>query len=358
MIESQQFRDKKILLIDKDAKNKNDRTWCFWEDRPGFFETIVHKKWSELSIETEQVSTPLRISPYEYKMIRGLDLYFHCFSTIALQPNIDVLYGQLDFSEPGIIKLDGRVLETGNAIVFNSVHLPSGKQKGKFYLQQHFKGWIIESPSHNFDPHKGILMDFRVPQDQGTTFVYLLPLANNLALVEYTLFTKNILPKEEYDKQLKYYLSDKLNLKDFKIVEEEFGIIPMTNATFPAYHDGFYHIGTSGGQTKPSTGYTFQFIQKQAEQIVAALLREGTPPKNSRSPKKFQFYDSTLLHILSNNKLPGKEIFTCLFEKNKASSVFKFLDNESTLAEEIPIINSLPKKEFLSAGIKELIKML
>lgn len=358
MIGSQQFPDKKILLIDKDEKNKNDRTWCFWENGTGFFEDVVHKKWSKLSVENDGVAIPLDISPYEYKMIRGLDFYFHCFSTMALLPNVDVVYGDITFGGPGEngIWVGGEKLHTGDALVFNSVHTPGSIQKGKFYLKQHFKGWIIETPSHQFDPHHGILMDFRVDQSHGTTFVYLLPLAANFALVEYTLFTKDILPATEYNNQLRAYVEEKLGITDFNIVEEEFGIIPMTNAKFPAYENGMYHIGTSGGQTKPSTGYTFQFIQKQAKQIVSGLIKKGVPSKYLNTSKRFQFYDSTLLHILAKNKLPGKEIFTRLFQKNKASTVFKFLDNETALGEDLKIINSLPKKEFLSAGIREILK--
>ena len=45
MIRSGKFNDKKILLMDKEPKTKNDRTWCFWEKEAGFFEEIVYKKW-------------------------------------------------------------------------------------------------------------------------------------------------------------------------------------------------------------------------------------------------------------------------------------------------------------------------
>ena len=41
MIGSNQFNDKKILLIDKEQKNKNDRTWCFWEKDKGLFDPVV-----------------------------------------------------------------------------------------------------------------------------------------------------------------------------------------------------------------------------------------------------------------------------------------------------------------------------
>ena len=45
MLKSEKFSEKKILLVDKEAKTKNDRTWCFWEKQDGFFESIVHKKY-------------------------------------------------------------------------------------------------------------------------------------------------------------------------------------------------------------------------------------------------------------------------------------------------------------------------
>ena len=34
MIESGAFSNKKILLIERHPKTKNDRTWCFWEEQP------------------------------------------------------------------------------------------------------------------------------------------------------------------------------------------------------------------------------------------------------------------------------------------------------------------------------------
>ncbi|MDE3214215.1 MAG: lycopene cyclase, partial [Bacteroidota bacterium] len=50
------FRDKKILLIDREPKIHNDRTWCFWEEGDGFFEDIVYKKWDVLHFRTADPS--------------------------------------------------------------------------------------------------------------------------------------------------------------------------------------------------------------------------------------------------------------------------------------------------------------
>ncbi len=358
MIDSQKFNDKKILLVDKEQKNTNDRTWCFWEKQPGYFEDIVHKKWDELLFEADDISLALNIAPYKYKMIRGIDFYNYCFSKIRLQPNIEIKYGEIKFEFGNAIKINNESLAVNNAIVFNSIYLPPKKKQNKFYLLQHFKGWTIETTTDQFKPSQGILMDFSVPQNFGTAFVYVLPLATNKALIEYTLFTKSLLQKEEYDLQLQNYIKEHLKITNFKTIDEEFGIIPMTNEKFNAHENRMCNIGTAGGQTKPSTGYTFQFIQKRAKQIVEDIISKGQLSTNISAKKRFRFYDSTLLHILSKNKLQGKDIFTKLFQKNKASVVFKFLDNETTLTEDLKIINALPKKEFLVAGLKEFLKML
>jgi lycopene beta-cyclase len=363
MISSNKFGDKKILIIDKEPKNKNDRTWCFWEKEPGFFNDIVYHKWNELLFETGKETLNLDMENYEYKMIRGIDFYKKCFSIINLQENIDITYGEISFTEKstasaGISVGDDALLCKEDAVIFNSIYNPAIKQKKKFYLLQHFKGWVIETGNGMFNPAKATLMDFSVPQADGTSFVYVLPLADNKALVEYTVFSESLLDRIEYDKRLKMYLADFAGVNNYVVTSEEFGVIPMTNEKFPAYKNGMYFIGTAGGQTKATTGYTFRFIQKQADKIVAGLIAEGKPLMNEKIKKRFLFYDSTLLHILSKKLLDGKSIFSTLFKKNSAAIIFKFLDNESSVKEETRLLNSLPKRIFIKAGASELIKMI
>jgi len=363
MIHSKKFFEKKILIIDKEPKTKNDRTWCFWEKEPGFFEDIVYRKWNEVFFKTTDAgSMPLEMGNYQYKMIQGIDFYKKCFSEISHQKNIDIVYVEISFEQTNeliTIKINDKPLVYNkNTIIFNSLYIPSEKQKNKFYLLQHFKGWIIESKENAFNPARATLMDFRVKQNHGTTFVYVLPLSSTKALIEYTLFSETILTDKEYNNELKRYLEEFLNLYNYSVAEEEFGVIPMTNEKFPYYKNGMYFIGTAGGQTKASTGYTFRFIQKQADEIVEELIVKGNLSNKKKLKKRFYFYDSTLLHILSKKLLDGKLIFSILFKKNKAADIFKFLDNESTLSEELKLLNSLPKKIFIRAGFSEFIKMI
>jgi len=361
MITSKQFSQKKILLADREPKTKNDRTWCFWEQEAGFFEDIVYREWSNLFFKTDNTTISLQMGGYQYKMIRGIDFYNKCFSTIQLQENITVIYGEIIFeegSELTTLKIGNELLDcSGKTIIFNSLYNPSLKERDKFYLLQHFKGWIVETEPGVFEANQATLMDFRVNQKHGTAFVYVLPFSPTKALVEYTLFTEHLLPAAEYEATLKNYLVEFLGINNYMVAGEESGVIPMTNASFSFFKNGLYYIGTAGGQTKPSTGYTFNFIQKQADTIVRELISKGTLSKRKRTKKRFLFYDSTLLHILSKNLLPGKTIFSILFKKNRADKVLKFLDNETTVSEELQLLNSLPKRIFIKTGFIEFIKI-
>jgi lycopene beta-cyclase len=356
MLRSGKFSGKRILLIDKEKKSKNDRTWCFWEQENGFFDEIVYKRWPRISFLSEAFSAEFNITPYEYKMIRGVDFYEYCFREIARHENVELLYAGIgDWQREGdqvTILLDGNSYNLEVGEVFNSIYHPDERKKNLTRLLQHFKGWVIESEEPVFDPAKAIMMDFRVHQEQGTTFAYVLPFSPNKALVEYTLFTKRLLPLGDYDKELKTYINDLIGLKNYKVIEEEFGVIPMTNERFH-FLGKAWNLGTAGGQTKGSSGYTFQFIQKNSEQILNLLLANGDLKDLKSTPPRFRFYDNVLLHILYHGQLSGKSIFTTLFQKNKTQQVLKFLDNETSLSEELKIISSLPTFPFLKAALRQ-----
>jgi lycopene beta-cyclase len=221
----------------------------------------------------------------------------------------------------------------------------------EYWLLQHFKGWIVETEEDTVDPASATLMDFRVSQAHGSTFVYVLPFSERRALVEYTLFSKTLLPEKAYDAALKDYLQHHLHIKDYKVADREFGVIPMTNYAFPRRFGAVLHIGTAGGNTKASSGYTFRFIQKDAAGIVASLRQHGHPFGTAKDNLRFAFYDSVLLHILHHEQLEGAKIFAQLFQKNNAAAVLKFLDNETTLAEELRLISSLPIITFTKAAV-------
>jgi lycopene beta-cyclase len=357
LINSGKFADKKILILDNRTKNTNDRTWCFWESTPGYFEHLVYKKWNAISFKANAFDKDYQIAPYQYKMIRAIDFYSHCVELIAAQKNITRINGTIEDLSGNEgdtwVQYDGRKVYADH--IFNSILFQKPPpEKNEFLLLQHFKGWLIETSGHIFDPATAIFMDFRTGQHNGTTFVYVMPLATNKALVEYTLFTHSLLKQGDYETGLRDYLLRMYPAVDYKILEEEFGVIPMTNHFFPPSTGNIIHIGTAGGQTKASTGYTFKFIQQHSDALTNALIKGQSLSVLKKVPGKFHFYDSVLLNVLSTGKVTGEKVFTDLFSKNDPGTIFRFLDNESTFTEDLRIISSLPVIPFLKAAIRQL----
>jgi lycopene beta-cyclase len=172
-------------------------------------------------------------------------------------------------------------------------------------------------------------------------------------LIEYTLFTPELLKEEDYKKGLTDYINQTMGLQRWEVKEEEFGIIPMTNHRFKRREGSILNIGTAGGRTKGSSGYTFRFIQKDTGNIVQSLAETGSPFAGAYGYSRFDWYDSVLLNILSHRTLNGDSIFSDLFKNNPAERILKFLDNETSLAEEWKIMSSLPQLPFMKAGLEE-----
>ncbi|NET39663.1 MAG: lycopene cyclase, partial [Cyanothece sp. SIO1E1] len=96
------LKDKSILVIDKDTKDSNDRTWCFWEQKAGPFEEIVYRSWDKLSFHSKTFSKELEIAPFQYKMIRGIDFYRYVQEKTVAQSNIQWLQAEVqDISMEG-----------------------------------------------------------------------------------------------------------------------------------------------------------------------------------------------------------------------------------------------------------------
>ena len=355
MLKSDALKSKRILLVEQDAKKSNDRTWCYWEKGEGAFEDIVFKKWDHAWFHADEYSSLKTLAPYQYKMIRGIDFYNHCHGTIENESGVDIINQKVlsieNDSNGVLVKTEGGCFH--GKYVFNSILFQQPeKQPNRIYLLQHFKGWVVETGESVFTPGEATLMDFRVDQTHGTAFVYVMPFSETKALVEYTLFTPALLDDAEYDNTLKQYLENQLSIKNYTVLEKEFGVIPMTDHKFPEREGNIIYLGTAGGKTKPSSGYTYRFIQKHVEVLVSRLEVKGDPFIRSKPlEKRFLLYDRILLNILSKRTLEGKDIFSMLFKRNKINKLFSFLDNESSMLQELYLMNTLPQWPFIKSGL-------
>ena len=353
-----ELQNKSILVIDKDQKNKNDRTWCYWEQKLGPFESIVHSKWNKLEFITDSFQKKQALESYTYKMIRGIDFYNFVLNYIKKFKKVNFIFEEIieinSYKDCCFIKTNKNTYE--GKYVFNSTPIFNPKINKQNSLLQHFNGWVIETKKKSFDSKIGRLMDFNITQEDGATFMYVLPISDKEALVEYTLFSPDVLKKEKYTIALTRYIKEVLEIDDYTIKHKESGIIPMSLAKFKGNpKKNIFNIGTAGGYTKASTGYTFQFIQKNISKIVDKLKVDKYPKIPITFGEKVnQWFDKTLLDVLINRKMSGKDVFSKLFKNNKLETILAFLSNESNFSMKLSIMKSLPIIPFFISGIKQL----
>ncbi len=347
------FKDKTVLLIDKDAKKTNDRTWCFWEKNEGDFDSIIAKSWSQIHFYSEDYGVTHKIAPYKYKMLRGLDFYNNYLDNIQSYENIaflqDMVKGVVDHKNYVEVTTQSGCFRATK--VFNSIfNYKLLHQQTKYpVLQQHFMGWFIKSDKPIFNPENATFMDFSILQKGNTRFMYVLPFSETEGLVEYTLFSADTLDEEEYENAIEKYIKENLKCTDYEIVEKEKGNIPMTCYDFAAKNsENILHIGVAGGWAKASTGYTFMNTNRKTKELVA-FLKKNKSLSSFTHKDRYWYYDLLLLDILYKDNSKGRRIFESLFKGSSPQLIFKFLDEETNIREDLKIISSCPKSYFIKA---------
>lgn len=359
MVVSGKFEKKRILLLDKDTKQTNDRTWCFWSENKSIWGPSISKKWDSALFANTNFQRNLELYPYQYNKIQGLDFYNQVLELIAKQKNIDFVQEkvfEIEESE-SIVLVKTETQSFSCSQLFNSIYNPSLVINQSKYplLQQHFLGWFIQTKIPVFNPEQATFMDFSVAQKNNTRFMYVLPVSETEALLEYTLFSKVLLSKEEYETEIENYIQ-KLGISNYQILEKEVGTIPMTCYPFWKHNTkNVINIGTAGGWTKASTGYTFKNADTKSSELVS-FLETQTDFRKLYKKTKFWWYDLLLLDILDQKNETGATIFSALFQKGNPQLIFKFLDEETSFWEDLQVIWKCPKGLFINALLRRLFR--
>ncbi|MFI5721214.1 lycopene cyclase family protein [Streptomyces cyaneofuscatus] len=320
------------------------RTWCYWEPPGGAYDPALAASWPRLRVRAaDGAATVTEPSPYRYKMLRSDAFEALVGRRLSDAPGFRRIEATVtavrDAPDGGgeVLAQDGRVLVRGRR-VFDS-RPPGRLPPARTTLLQHFMGWFVRTERPAFDPTTADLMDFRTPQPaRGLSFGYVLPLDPHTALVEYTEFSPAPLSTEAYRRALGHYTQEVLKLGEFRVTAQERGVIPMTDGHFPRSDGRSVHrIGTAGGATRPSTGYTFAAVQRQSRS-VADSLRAG---RELRMPAPYgarpRAMDAVMLRALDSGRVDGSDFFTRLFRGVPAARLLRFLDGGSHLHEDLLI---------------------
>ena len=188
------FDQKSILILDSIERSIDDRTWSFWEVGEGEWDGLVYKYWDSINITNSRCNLKRSLSPYRYKMIQSKCFYQEVWSVIRSKSNIKFLKQEIIklISNKNNVEVFTKKSRFKAYKVFNSIPNFENYTKQKKYpvLLQHFVGWFIKTDTSCFDTTSATFMDFDVPQEGNTRFMYVLPINSKEALVEYTVFFK------------------------------------------------------------------------------------------------------------------------------------------------------------------------
>jgi lycopene beta-cyclase len=346
---------KKVLVLEPDLKNTNDRTWCFWAQESDAIvkqlQPILHNKWDYLDVTGQKKD----IAPYSYYYFSSLNFYTLVKEKIKNCPNVEWLQQSVKSisrqKDANKVLVEEDRAYTG-CFVFSSLigeaHKDILGEKNRI-LWQSFYGLTVKFKSDCLPDDAIKLMDFSIDQDGQCQFIYLLPFAKDKALVELTRFGKKVITEAEAPEFLHEWITQKY--ADYDVLEIEAGKIPMTSMFNPkepfyAPQEQVIAIGTAAGSVKCSTGYAFYTMFDHACRIAEALKQSKPIPKPYRQPR-FSFYDNLLLILLHEKPYLGKLIFESLFNNVRAATILKFLQEKTSLAEEFTILKSLPIPPFL-----------
>ena len=338
------YGDKDYAIIAFENKQFKDRDnfFGFWLTnwmKP--FEKQIEKKWHNWTISDENVTINHNDENNPYCVISFKKWKDFCLDT----------YNKLDIIPEKVIKyirvdnyykiITDKNKEYFAKKIYDSRNIIEKKQQ----LVQHFYGLNITTQEKKFNDKKLTLMHF-TKEENFLHFIYVLPFTEKEALVESTVFSKEVCEEDWYRKNIYEFLKTN-NITNYKEISSEQGIIPMYFAEEKISKDlNIFNIGIRGGACKPSTGYAFSFLIKQIQ-----LLKNTN--KNYVHIHKYieKLMDKIFLNYLNSNNENGKSFLS--LAKNLNGTEFKdFMMGQSNLLTKLKVIRSMPKLAFIKSLFK------
>lgn len=357
-----------ILILDKKERFEDDRTWCFWDVEPTPFSDLAVKRWNSWSVHAEGRNLLHTTGRYPYVCLPASEFYADALARIAAHDNVTVrleeeVQGYEEVADGVIVRTPERVYSADS--VFDGRGLPPGSplferaRASRRWVSQKFLGLRLRTQRPVFDASACTLMDFSVSQERGLRFVYVLPFGEREALVENVYLSEARVSPEEHRAEISGYLNERygLSAEDYVVDGEERGHIPMTDYPFPRRPgQRVYSVGMLGGETRPSTGYTFLRVQRYCRALAANLAGSGAA--ENVHPRRYDLLDGLFLRFVREHPGDCPGVYARMFAGVPPDPLVRFLTEKSTPLDEARIVGALPKVPFLRLGARAMMERL
>ena len=347
-----------ILIVDRRNSFEDDRTWCFWDVEETPFSGLGIQSWNSWRFRAGDHEVVQTSAEYPYLCLTGADFYENVLERIAAHDNVTLRLGEEinGYQESP----DATQVETSGGsyfcrYLFDARGLPPGSsaaveaRRRSTWVPQKFLGLRLRTREPVFDPGSCTLMDFSVSQARGLRFAYVLPFGAKEALVENVYLSEAEVSTEEHRTEISNYLRDQYGLSaaDYVVDGEERGYVPMTDHPFPRrIGERTYAVGMLGGETRPSTGYTFLRIQRYCRSLARSIFNGREAPTRT-SPRRLDLLDGIFLRFMRERPEQCPEVYRRMFSGVAPATLVRFLTEKSTPLDELRLITALPKTPFI-----------
>jgi lycopene beta-cyclase len=364
----------KVLLLEGRSEYTNDRTWCFWNTLNHRFENAVSYRWPVWSVLHAGEAAHCQGS-YQYQYLRAEHFYTLALAPVSSSSTITLRLGeevQTVQEEEDLVRIQTHQRAYTSRYVIDTRPVDQRHRETRHpdvHWLQHFLGWKVRTEQACFQSKQVTLMDFEGEKEAaeilgketedkkiegslpGIPFIYVLPFSSTEALVESTWFGPKVLEQRVYEQQLQKYLH-KIGAGGYEIKEQEHGVLPMS--TLPTTMQPTRRIrllGLTGGAARPSTGYAFLAIQRQAQRLADQLLKgewENFPDYYSTQSR---LLDTTFLRVLQENPQRGPKLLWRLFRYANSDALVRFLADTASLKDLWEVTTCLPSGIFLKQSL-------
>lgn len=345
-----------ITIFEPQLTPPLDKTWCSWETRTHRFTKAVSTRWTRVAVRSQDSEAIVDASSYPYACVRARDFYSLVDRELSVSncsvrrgTGVESMSEHADAVDLILRNPDQSHSRETFAMVFDARppdHHGTEHPREPMLLQ-HFGGVELTVTDPTFDQSIATLMDFDVPQHEGTHFMYVLPFARNRILVESTFLSPGLTHPINYEANALLYARTKLGITSADIIYRESGVLPMTLRPLgPASTPRIWRIGARAGIARPSSGYAFDAIQRDSAHIVDALLA-GHPRPLPPRPGLVNLLDRVLLSLLDADPAAATRIFPRLFRNAPPQRLIRFLADSPSAADYASVMWAMPKAEVI-----------
>ena len=339
-----------LVVIEPDAIERNDRTWCGWGPNQHPFSDQLTQTWSRWAVSQAQQSVIRDAPETPYEMLHAGGVRERARTMMQARSDwaclADRALAHSHQSANGVWQLRLNTDEDLSARWVLDAR-PPALSLTRPWLWQSFLGVEIQGPA--FEDNDTVrLMDFVDAETPWPTFFYELPISASRRLIEITQFV----PEPGDMKALESTLHTELNRRGIDhtaIIRQELGHLPM--APIASYNQNHWlRIGAAGGSMRPATGYAFHAIQRWADACAHSLITQQQPiaPKRSRL---LDWLDGVFLESLWRRPEQASQRFITLFEQTPPAALTRFLMGRASRVDIARVLLALPKGPMIRAAI-------